>query len=459
MNVDPQTSSSASGNYLIHNIFRGLYRIDAKKGLILEGAARCTRSKLRLKCLLNETKWSNGEKITASRYVESFRRLIDPGMKSPQSEVLFTLKNAREIWDGKRPAAELGVESPDERTLIFNFSKEDPEFEYKLAHPALSPFPPGGYPERENASEMPVNGPYKIESWKRGSRVKLVPNSFYAKGNPSRPPIEALFIEEDSTALTLYESGKLSFDRRVVAADIPRLKGRKDFFQFPMARFDYVGFGPALIAKPQVREALVGGVEFKDFLRIFDTRSEPGCPSLPSRLLEKVQCQTFRPKRFDGSEKLEFQFSKMGGDDIARAVEWFQGQWKKNAGIEVELHGVEQGVYLSGLRVRPPAIFRKGVSLDRPTCLAALEIFLKDSPENFIHLDDKEYELRVQRLSLAKSEAERKRLCASAVSRLLSLNRMIPLGEMHFTILASPKFKGWSLNELNQLDLSQLSGP
>jgi oligopeptide transport system substrate-binding protein len=172
-----------------------------------------------------------------------------------------------------------------------------------------------------------------------------------------------------------------------------------------------------------------------------------------------VECQEFKPVKISAGKKFEFQFSKMGGDDIARAAEWFQGQWKKHAGVEVELQGQEQAVYLSGLRVKPPAIFRKGVSLDRPTCLAAVELFEKDHPENYIRLNDPEFEKLVQKLRKSKTESERKKACTAAVAKLLKSERLIPLGEMHFTVLASTKFKGWGLNELNQLDLSHLAGP
>lgn len=457
--LDPQTAASSSGNYLMHNIFRGLYRIDARAGLVLEGAEKCTRAPALLRCTLRAWKWSTGETVTAADYVRSFRRLADPENKSTQSEILRTVKNWREVWSGALKPDQLGVEAEDAHTLVIRFAEEDPEFEYKLAQSALSPEPPRGIPARESARSLSANGPYKIAEWKKGSRVRLIANPEYPGGNPKRPNVEALFVEEDSTALTLFESGKLSFNRRVVASEIPRFRKHPGFHQFPMARFDYVGFGPELANEVKIREALAQGVEFKDFLRIFDTRSQPGCPSLPARLLERVECLDFKAVKMTGVRKLEFQFSKMGGDDIARAAEWFQGQWKKHAGLQVELQGQEQGVYLSGLRLKPPAIFRKGVSLDRPTCLAAVEIFTKGHPENFIRLDDPEYEARVLDLKRAKSETAKKKACTAAVSRLLKTWRLIPLGEMHFTVLADPKFKGWGLNELNQLDLSHLTGP
>ena len=249
-----------------------------------------------------------------------------------------------------------------------------------------------------------------------------------------------------------------------MASEFPRFRDKPEFRQIPMARFDYVGFGPAIAGNKEARFALARGIEFSDFLRLFGARSAAGCPSLPAHYMDQVNCMKpdFKAAR-DAAEKkgmppkLKLHFSKMGGDDIVRAVEWFQGQWKKNLGWSIELQGQEQVVYLAQLRDRPPPIFRKGVSLDRPTCLAALEIFLKGHPENFIALDDPKFDKLVGHLRKQVTLPARKKACREAVDHLLTLDRLIPLGEMHFTILASPKFKGWELNELNQLDLSQLS--
>lgn len=460
--LDPQTSSASSGNYLFHNLYRGLFSYSREHGLRPEGARSCRRENLKLICNLKKNKWSNDQAITAQDYLRSFRRLIDPQNRSPQADILFGIKNAREIWAGHLPPDRLGISAPDTETLVFQFEAEDPEFEYRLIHPALSPYPPGGFRSRTEAAQMPTSGPYKVTEWKIGSWVRLEPNFNYRLGNPSRPPAEALFIDEDSTALRLFENGKLSFLRRLPVEEFSRFQDRPEFKKFPMARFDYIGFGPSLLDQEKVRLALVKGIEFQDFKRLFNSISPAGCPSLPSSYMDQVNClkPDFNEARSLGNSvkppKLEMYFSKMGGDDISRAAEWFQGQWKKHIGWTVELNSQEQAVYLRMLREKPPAIFRKGVSLDRPTCLAALEIFLKNSPENFIRLNDEKYERLVNRLQQPLSTEERKKSCRIAVDHLMSLNRIIPLGQMYFTVLASPKFQGWELNELNQLDLSQL---
>ncbi len=462
-NLDPQITQSASGNYLFYNLYRGLYRYHDDMGLIPDGAKDCRRSGSTLICTLRANgKWSSGAPITASDYVNAFRRLIDPNLASPQADVLFSVKNARSIWRKEKPVDQLGVVAENPLTLKIELEEEDPEFEYKLIHPALSPLPPGGYLRQSLATEQITSGPYKISEWKNGGWIRLQNNTHYY-AQKSRPDVKIFFVENDATALTMYETKKMTFLRRVTGGEIPRLRGKPGFKQFPVARFDYIGFGPELENSPKVREALVKSVDFPLFKNLFDTMTPPGCPSLPARFMDRVVCQKFDPKAakkllVNTSEKLpkNYSFSRMGGDDISRAAEWFQGQWKKNLALKIEIKAEEQSVYLRELRVNPPAIFRKGVSLDRPTCLSGLEIFTKNHPENYIRLNDTEYDRLVTAVGAATNESERKVACRKAVEHLLASHRLIPLGEMFFTTMARPEFSGWTLNSLNQLDLTNL---
>lgn len=457
--VDPQSSASANGNYVFHLLYRGLYRYHSQRGLQLAGAERCRREDLTLTCRLRrDHRWSNGRAIRAQDYVRAFQRLLEPGAARPEAGLLMTLKNARAVYKGDLPLARLGVRAASARDLEITFEREDPEFEYKLIHPALSPLPPGGYPERSASPRMPTSGPYRVSAWTSGSHIRFAPNVHFPS-RAKRPAVEAWIVDEDSTALRMYESGKLEFLRRLTATEIPRYQNSPEFHQIPQARFDYVGFGPDLREQPELRAALAHAVDFQSFLRLFFTRSPPGCPSLPARYLDQPSCLEFHaeaPKLTPPKRPLEFQFSRMGGDDITRAAEWFQGQWRARLNVTVELRPQEQGLYLQTLRTKPPAIFRKGVSLDRPTCMAGLEIFTHGHPENYIQYDDPEYDRLVAQAAVGPNFAPRPKACGEAVRHLLASHRLIPLGEMYFTVLAKTAFRGWDLNELNQLDLSEL---
>lgn len=468
--LDPAQTQAIAGSYLYANIYRGLFRHTPDEGLIPEGASGpCQRQGWqKLSCPLNPNmKWSDGQPVKASQYVRSFRRLLDPNIKSIQTELLLHVKGARAVLSGDLPVTELGVSAPDDHTLLIEFETPDWEFEYKLIAPALSPVRSDEFPDRDKAHELITNGPYKIVNWRKGRGIELTPNPHYFR--PSRkhlPPVEVLLIDDDSTAQRLYEHGRLSLLRRLVASEIPAFRNREDFLQISMARFDYIGFSHRLYNQPQLRKAFALAVNYPQFKDLFHAKGRPGCPSMPPALMSELHCLSFSKNEAKKSwqrvspelrkQRWSFGFSQMGGDDIARAAEWFQNQWRKNLNARVELQPVEQGMYLQNLRANPPDIFRKGVGMDRPTCLAALEIFGSENRENYIRLKNKKFDEVLTQLNSELSPEQRKKLCTEGVKILIDNHYIIPLGEMHFSMLASPQFEGWVINELNQLDLTHL---
>jgi oligopeptide transport system substrate-binding protein len=297
--------------------------------------------------------------------------------------------------------------------------------------------------------------------------VRLESNLHYKKGDAkARPPVEILFVDDDETALNLYEQGQLTFLRRLPTTMIPKMKSRPDFIQVPIARFDYLGIGPQFENEPDLREALAYSLDFNELARIYDALGIPGCPSLPRHLMEAEPCIKFDLPRAkaalakassdDKKKRYSLGFSKLGGDDIKKGAEWEQAQWKKNLGLTFDLDSAEQGVYLARLKSNPPSVFRKGIGLERPTCLAALETFAEGGSENYVNFHDAKYEKIVAELTSAKSEKQRRKLCSQGIQILLDSHKILPLGRIHFTLLARPEFKGWSLNEMNQLDLARL---
>lgn len=465
--LDPAQMRGSAGNYLFPNIYRGLFRYSREQGLIPEGARFCEwKSPLKLICELNpKMKWSDGTEVTARQYITGFRRLVSAKSKTTATEMLLHLKGTTEILEGKALPETLGIEAQGKYRLVFTLAKPDPDFTYKMASPIFAPFRGEKIPDRENASQLIVNGPFQVESWKKGQRLRLKPNPFYFR-EQQRPPVEIVFVEDDSTNLRLFETGRLNFLRRLASDQIEAFRQHPGFIQLPLARFDYVGFGPELENHLELRKALAHALNYQELKDLYKALGRPGCPSLPKALMDRVPCYDFDLKKAQAAlakvpqelreKRWVLGYSLMGGDDIKKGMEWMQNQWKKHLGLHIDMQPREQGVYLQELALTPPALFRKGMGLDRPTCLAALENFLPQSPENFLRLKDQKYIALVKKLEKTQAANEKKKVCRQAIEHLLSNYRFIPLGEIHFTMLEDQKFTGWTLNDINQLDLTDL---
>jgi oligopeptide transport system substrate-binding protein len=452
--LDPQLQKSSASSYVLINLYRNLFTFDDEKGLLPDLGVSCQRQlkNLQLKCLLKpDLHWSDGSPLTSADFIRTYNRVLDPKVGAPRADLLFKIKNAKEIYQGKAKPESLGIKAPNSTTLIFDFSEADPDFEYNLTSFLLSP----------TKEDLKItSGPYLLKEFTPGKHILLTPNPEYHDKNPQRPSVEFLFIEEDSLALQLYEKNELSFLRRLPTLFISKYRDSKEFHWLSVLRFDYIGFGPELKDREDIRTAFSYSLNFTELKKILSSEGLPGCAGLPDAWFpDKAPCVQFdlaQIPKLKNTKNYKLMFSSLGGEDHKRATEWMQQQWKKNAQLQVSLEMKENKLYLDELKKNPPALFRKGVSPDRPTCLAVLETFAPESPENFIQLADSEYQMILGQLARAKNIQEQKKFCLNGVQFLLNQKRLIPLGAIHFAILAKPEFVGWKLNQMNQLDLSGL---
>lgn len=451
--LDPNKQRSSSSSYVLGNLYRNIFTYDNQKGLIPDLGVGCKRDKKKnLTCTLKKNlQWSDGSSLTSEDFLRTYKKILNPKTNSPRADYLFKIRNAEDIYTGKKSIDTLGISAPTKTTLKFEFQNSDPDFEYNLANFILSP-------TKEDLSA--TTGPYRLKEWKKGQKIILEPNPFYPGGHPQRPLVEFLFIEEDSVALQLYEKNELQFLRRLPTLFIPSYKSRKDFVFYPVIRLDYLGFGPQLADDENIRKAFTYSLNYVELQKIFSSEGRPGCIGLPdSWFPKKAPCFEFELKKVPSirnSKTYTLMFSTLGGEDHKRATEWMQNQWSKNAHLNTFLEVKENKAFLQVLQTNPPTLFRKGVSPDRPTCLAALETFSPSSPENYLRIKSPEYERILSSLSLAQKTAEKKKWCLRGAEYLMKNHLMIPLGAIHFAILVKPDFEGWKLNYLNQLDLSNL---
>ncbi|MEC9282866.1 MAG: ABC transporter substrate-binding protein [Bdellovibrionota bacterium] len=461
--LNPAKINSNISNYFFSQLFEGLYVYDNDKGLIKKGAESCIwKTKLQLICKLNPKKvYNDGSKITAEDYVRSFRHLIDPDQYGRRVDLLFKLKNAKNIFDRKLPPQTLGIKAKDEYSLEFNFSEVDADFLFKLSSPVLVPWKK--LPDPKNLKDLISNGPFQIKTWTL-AKITLEPNPYYDE-KITDIHLEARLINEDSSALNLYETGLLDFLIRIPPDQISALKSRNDYITLPLARFDYLGLNGDLEKYPLLREAMAYALDYEKFKTIFSALGRPGCPSMPETYFTKYPCYSYDIKRAKNlieqvpiavrKQRRKIYYSSSGGDIIKQTMEWFQHQWKKNLDLDFEIIPLEYKMMNAKLKEGLDGVFRRGIPLDRPSCLAGIENFHSKSPENFLKLKSKSLDKKINQLA-SQLDTNSKKLCTEAVQDLLEQYRYIPLGRIHFSMLMNPKFKSWRLNELNQLDLRKL---
>ncbi len=497
--LDPQSVRGPAGGFLFSSIYLSLYKLSPTNeprphgGTCqwhVEPSPNVPKHKLvsefmHLRCKLFKNRhFSDGTPIKAQHYINSFKALFLN--RSTHQEHLLKVAGAREFIKTQKSFEGIQITSPEEYVLEFQFSEPDPEFTYKLVSRALAPRKwwcsayapapkgwsegdacPTSLPLPQDKSDAVFSGPYKISTWNKGRSILLRPNAYFAKGNVEpHPSIKVRFVADDSAAINLFEQGELSFLRRLPLSHIDQYKNHKGFKSIALSRFDYIGFGQALHARPKLREALAFSLDYEQLKKLFKSPTPPGCPSFDAKLMAQAQCLkmdlTRAKKAFkehvarEAPLKLVLGFSAMGGASVRTSMEWMQNEWQKNLGTRVELKSFEQSVFLKKLIAGEFVLFRKGGALHRPTCLSAMERFSL-AEENYIKFSKKSFEPKLRALALAPSDVKKASACSAAVQELFTpAPYLIPLGQIHYATVNDGVFDNFFVNALQNLDVTGL---
>ncbi len=133
---------------------------------------------------LRKAQWSDGEPVTADDFVFGMRRTLDPKTASIYASLLYFIKNAEPVNDGKLPTTALGVRALDPQTLQLTLEHPAPFLLEIAKHQTMFP-EPLHVVERYGdawvqAGHYVSNGPYVLGDWKLGDHILLKKNpKFY----------------------------------------------------------------------------------------------------------------------------------------------------------------------------------------------------------------------------------------------------------------------------------------
>ena len=215
--LDPQIASSDAELIVVRNIFEGLLRID-KDGKIENGVAK-KYSKDGLVYtfeLQKNQKWSNGEKITAYDFEFALKRAVLPKTKAPFVSRLFSIKGAKDVYNGLAQSNSIGVNAVDNDTLKITLEYDDADFLETLTTSIAMPCNQSFFEKTDgkygtSADNLIYNGSYEMKRWRKEVfGIRLYKNELY-EGN-FKAQNAAVFITCNKDKDTLEQLEKENID-------------------------------------------------------------------------------------------------------------------------------------------------------------------------------------------------------------------------------------------------------
>lgn len=425
--------------------------------------AQCSyKSDLEIECtLLGSVFFENGIAVTAFDYLEAFKKFVNPEAPAFRADLLLSLKNSKKILQKKLPSHQLGVKAINNKSLLLTLEQPDPYFLLKLSNPLLSPYKEK--PSTKDNRALPDScGPYQIESWINQKKIKIIPHQFN-QAKKKEPQVEFVIYSDDNLALKDFKRHQLQMLRRLPTSLIPQWINTKYYHQIDLLRFDSLFLqGPLKNYTLPLSQA----INYTDWQKLYHAKPRPGCFGLPADWSGKAVCHEFAPtpaplnfkkNSSDNPTPLALAYSRLGGVDHDRAMQFLQSEWKKHLGIQVSLEPLENKIFQEKVEKNEIYFYRKGLSLEYPHCISALELFSKTSQSPQIIWDEPEFEKIIKEFYSKKvSFAQSKDLCQRGLTILRDKGGLIPTGPLFFSILVSPHWRGWEINSLNHLNLKNL---
>ena len=152
--------------------------------------------------LRDDAKWSDGKAVTAGDFVYAWRRLVDPGSKSPNAPVLNMVEGYRKVRNGG-DVRKLGVKALDDTTLEVRLSHRCPYFVNEVcAAPATMPVRRDAVKQKDwsmNPETLVVNGPYsQVTAWTGDGFTATVNEDYYDEKRLGFHSLDFLFYEDDT---------------------------------------------------------------------------------------------------------------------------------------------------------------------------------------------------------------------------------------------------------------------
>ncbi|WUH91189.1 ABC transporter substrate-binding protein [Streptomyces sp. NBC_00433] len=259
--LEPANTNEVQGGKVLDMIFMNLKEYDATGKAQLEAADSITTTDqqnftIKIKPGL---KFSDGTPVTSSSFVDAWNYGALVTNKQLNAYFFADIDGYAAVHPsddpGAKPTAQTmsGLKVVDDTTFTVKLAQKFSTWPDRLGYKAFAPLPKEFFDNHAAYLAKPIgDGPYMIESYTKGSSMKLVPNPNYA--GPSKPKNKGVLLKVYTSSDTAYadlQSGQLDVLDDIPAADLPHVKddlggrylnqpaGIIQTFSFPMYKAEW----------------------------------------------------------------------------------------------------------------------------------------------------------------------------------------------------------------------------
>ena len=186
--------------------------------------------------------WSNGERLTSMDFRDSWLTLLSPKTGAEYASMLDDVAGAREYRTGSGSSEDVGLETPDAKTLIVTLKQPTPQFLSILCHYSFTPVHRDfrNEPDWSALKSVPVNGPYIIRA-RNENEILLDKNPKYWDADSlTIKALRILFLNDPAEVMRRFN--RFEIDWIVSGMDTSLLSGPESLIIAPLFSTTYYYF-------------------------------------------------------------------------------------------------------------------------------------------------------------------------------------------------------------------------
>ena len=324
-----------------------------------------------------------------------------------------------------------GVETPDEKTIVFHFNTPRPDMPFAAAMSMTAPVPADKDTKFEYDNRPFASGPYKIATYQRGQRLILVRNEHW---DPATDPVRHQYPD---TIRFEFGASIVQINERIIASQgadatamtwqvvppevLPKVLADAALLQRvvqgPTQFVRYLSINVQRVPDLAVRQALNFAIDRENFLKVYGpTSAEPG-----TTILSPTTMGYERYNAYDGGPTGDVEKAKevLGGRTVPLVYGYvnrpqqqkmaaFLQSSLQRAGFELTIQAVDADQYYStvGKRDNPFDIYMSGWGSDWPSGVTVIPPILDGRTiapagnQNFSYINMPDMNARMDSISL-----------------------------------------------------------
>jgi len=433
--------------------------------------------------------YSDGTAVTASDFVRSYQRILDPTVAAPYESYFEAIKGASAYSsvDAKNSTAVktfldgLGVAAPDAQTFVITLANAAPWFKWVTSLWLAAPIKQAdvdaggatfGAVTADAVGKLHGNGPFMLGEVVPKDHITLVPNPKF-RTQPKLQKVILLYIPDGNVEFAKFQNGELDITRGVPNPDVPTVlndpKLSKQVLRGPTLLNWWLDFNTTRppLNNADLRLALAKSIDRDSYIK--NIRHGIGTPSTyfipngergyePSDI-QKYDCTAAKAllAKAKAAGVTDAQLAGLHyeyGASSARkpTAEFFQQQWQQCLGLNVIVDAAESQTHSRNLKTSVHNYWISGVSgwqADYPDGQDWMDIFTTGGGNNFPVWSNKQYDDLVNKGDNAPKQADRDAAYSQAQKILEQEAPVMFLYQDEKFLLVSSKVKGWQRSALD----------